>query len=224
MNIFRKIRNKQKKEIDVNVQIKTTYGEMAFDMPQDKVLSLISLAITYAKGDETRAPDTLPREVQAEVKSEEQQKNEKEPPAPPVEKPAPKSRLESIFGKRSEWNLPADMTEDRTAQNIDSRDGDAQEGYRGFLYIECEKCGKTKGFCVKHSITHHQCECGHKTELRNLLPAHVRCECDKRFTYHTNVQSNVFTIDCLSCGSPVDMELGAKAKAFVTIGRTGGKA
>ena len=205
----------------MNVQIRTAYGEMSFDMSQDKALSLISLAINYAKASESQVTPVPPQIGYAEAKGEEPPKAEEEIPAPPAEKPAPKIRLEALFGKRTGWNTPAIAPEEAPTRDTESGAENEPKSYKGFLYVECEKCGKTKGFCVKHPITSRRCECGHTTELRYLLPAHVRCECESRFTYHTNMRSNVFTIDCLHCGAPVDMELGAKAKAFVTIGRDG---
>lgn len=202
----------------MNVQIKTAFGEMAFDMPQDKALSLISLAITYA-GDV--GADVEPTASQTE-RAEEPPKA-KEAPTAPKPKEKPKSRLEALFGNRSEWNIPEEekpQEPDDVNEPKEEPQEKPQEEYKGFLYIECEECGKTKAFCVKQPIAYHRCKCGHDTHLHDLIPVHVRCECNAKFTYMTNVRSNTFTMDCLACGSPVDMELGAKEKAYVTMAKS----
>lgn len=133
--------------------------------------------------------------------------------APAVEsKAAPRSRAESMFGARSGWNMPA-------AGQGNAERPDGQEAYKGFLFIRCEECGEVKGFNSKHPATYFQCNCGHRTALRGLRMAHVRCnKCGGEFNYRTNLQTD-FTIDCLTCGSPVDMERGAKGTAFVPVGQ-----
>lgn len=199
----------------MKLQIKSEHAVMEFEMTHANALSLIGMAIKYARGE---SPDTepaaLPQEVTAaEVKEEQPAKTEEQLAAPPAEKPAPHSRLESLFGDRSKWNMPAADSK----KKVNSRIREGQEEYKGFMYIECEACGKVKGFCTKNYIRYHRCECGHENEL-NCRPAHVKCKCGETFTYNTNIQRDEFTIDCLTCGAPVDMTLGAKGTAFVTVG------
>lgn len=163
----------------MNVQIKTAFGEMSFDMTKENALKLIDQAISYANGNTNSEPAPVDRPVAygsnmvAPVKAE--------------EKPEPRSRIDNVEA-------------------------------RGFLFVKCEACGKVKGFLSRHTLTYYQCECGHKTELHGLRFAHVDCKCGKKYTYITNLQDD-FTIDCLNCGSPVDMEMGAKGTAFVTVGQ-----
>lgn len=210
----------------MNVKIKTVFGEMSFSMAEDKALSLLGLAISYSHEDgdvvnTERRNDALPAlsyAAEAVAKVAEADAGEKQKP---MTKTAAKSRLEKLFGSKSEWSMPA--AQPAPAQDADDRDEEEEESYKGFLYVECEECKKVKGFCVKQPITYHKCECGHETPLRNLIPAHVKCVCESRFTYNTNLQVSAFTIECLHCGAPVDMELGAKAKAFVTVGWEGWK-
>ena len=194
----------------MNLQIKTEHAVMEFEMTHANALSLISMAIKYARGETPDAePAALPQEdTVAEAKTEEQLT------APPAEKPAPRSRVEKLFGDRSQWNMPAADPEKKA--NSHTREG--QEGYKGFLYIECEACGEVKGFCTKYHITHHKCKCGHDNELTDLRAAHVKCKCGASFTYNTNIPRDDFTIDCLTCGAPVDMTLGKQKTAFVTVG------
>lgn len=213
----------------MNVKIKTVFGEMSFNMEEDKALTLLGLAISYSQdggnvGTDQRndalpalsyAVDAAARLASASVVGK--------PTQPPASKTDAKSRLEKLFGAKSEWKMSPSAEPAPTPDVKSDNEAEEREGYKGFLYVECEKCKRIKGFCVKTPITQHVCICGHATELRDLIPAHVKCECDSRFTYQTNLQTSTFTIECLHCGSPVDMELGAKAKAFVTIGRTGSR-
>lgn len=225
----------------MNVQIRTAYGEMSFDMSQDKVMSLLSMAITYAKSEEpteppavfpfpavldgepeppTTAAENMPTPAMVAAATlvpmmgdaAAREKHHAEDPLPedrPKECP-PKSRLEKMFGDRTGWNMPA-QDKERDA------DGGASETYRGFLYIECEDCGKVKGYCAKQDMHFHRCECGHDTYLKDLRPVHVACrKCGAHYRYKTNKQGQTFTIDCLRCGAPVDMELGKRGTAYVT--------
>ena len=200
----------------MNVQIRTAYGEMSFDMTQDKALSLIGLAISYANGGAAYNEPPAPlRHTQDEGEPEPPEAEEK-PTAKPAEKPAPRSRLETMFGARAEWNMPAaDPKQDTDDTTDDER---MWEGRRGFLHIECEACGKVKTYCAKTPQKYHRCECGHANDLHDVRAAHVKCnKCGSVFTYNTNIRRDNFTIDCFHCGSPVDMKLGAKGTAFVTV-------
>lgn len=210
----------------MNVKIRTVFGELSFNMTQDDALALISTAAKYANGYEgtdgtDQRNDALPAlayaaDAIAKMAIPQTHLNtEKETNAPPSDKPAPKSRLESLFGEKADWKLPT--TPEAPKEEAESGTEAEPQTYKGFMYVECEKCGVLKGFCVKQPITYHKCECGHKTELRDLRPAFVQCECSKRFKYRTNIQSESFTINCLNCGSPVDMELGSKSNAFVSV-------
>lgn len=134
-------------------------------------------------------------------------------PAPaPKQKEPMKSRVETMFGDRATWNKPAEE------QKPEPPKCNYSEGYRGFLYIRCDKCGEVKGFCTKSPILQSRCDqCGHNTDLRDLLPMFVKCECGAEFKYKTNMIANAFTYNCLRCGSPIDMELNGKGTAFVTM-------
>lgn len=214
----------------MNVKIKTVYGELSFNMSQANALAIIASAHDFARGYvgdcEDRPHDGIDAvayamDAAAIAKAARPVVDNMLKPAmrlddaPAVKKNA--SRLESLFGNRDAWSMPAKETAPEPEPKADEEQEGEPESYKGFLYIECEECHAIKGFHVKYPLTYHKCECGHETELRNLRPAHVKCECGYRFTYNTNLQCEEFTIDCLHCGSPVDMELGAKATAFVTV-------
>lgn len=211
----------------MNVKIKTVFGELSFNMTQDNALALISAATKYAEQCTAEADKKRDDMIDALCYGKslpplhlggEAVNTEKAPNAPPADSPAPKSRVEKLFGAKADWKLPTDNAA-APAPEKDTESGAEPEPdkYQGFLYIECEKCGTLKGFCIKHPIDTYKCECGHVTILHNLLPAHVKCECNRRFKYYTNIQSDAFTIECLNCGSPADMELGGKGTAFVSV-------
>ena len=91
------------------------------------------------------------------------------------------------------------------------------QGYKGFLYIKCPTCGEVKGFCSKRSLTHHQCECGDRVELHDLVPICVRCECGKSYRYLTNMEEPAFDINCMTCGSPMAVQWNDKKKQYETM-------
>lgn len=94
--------------------------------------------------------------------------------------------------------------------------------YKGFLFIKCEHCGETRGFNAKVPIDEYKCsECGGKTKLIGLRPAHLDCECGKHWKYQTNETADVLTINCINCGRPVDMMLNSRRTAYVSIGGGG---
>lgn len=93
----------------------------------------------------------------------------------------------------------------------------APKAYTGYLYVKCESCGKTKGFCVKTPIKRHSCECGHATALENLKPMTAKCKCGAYFKYLTNLTDTVVSIDCHKCGAPVDLEYHEKNNEYTTI-------
>lgn len=199
----------------MKVKITTDFGEMAFDMPQNAALDLINRAMCAASKSEaetTWAPTLQPLTNAAPVPIPGEHIITKHEPAP-AEKAAPRSRAESMFGSREGWNMPAAGNDEGNAKRRDE-----METYKGFLFIRCEDCGETKGFYAKYPLTYHQCGCGHRTELHDLRPAYVACKCGETFKYMTNLEYD-FTIPCKACGSPVDMEMGAKGTAFVTVGQ-----
>lgn len=97
--------------------------------------------------------------------------------------------------------------------------GSGDGKYKGFLFIRCEHCGETRGFNAKVPIDEYKCsECGGKTKLIGLRPAHLDCDCGKHWKYQTNETADVLTINCINCGQPVDMMLNARRTAYTSIG------
>ena len=90
------------------------------------------------------------------------------------------------------------------------------QGYKGFLHIRCESCGKERTFCAKEPLESHLCSCGHETPLNNLYDAWVHCECGRRSRYKTNSDEYIFNINCL-CGSPVPVKWNKVKRNYETI-------
>ena len=86
------------------------------------------------------------------------------------------------------------------------------------MHIECEACGKDKSFYTKNRLKVYKCECGHSTELGEMLPAFMNCKCGVcNVRYRTNKRTKYITPSCFICGAPVDMELNEKKAVYVTI-------
>lgn len=81
------------------------------------------------------------------------------------------------------------------------------EGYKGFLHLQCEYCGTAHTFCAKHPMQVYKCSaCGELTALRDLVRMEQVCECGNRSRYRTNAREDMFDVDCVCCGTPVAME------------------
>lgn len=91
--------------------------------------------------------------------------------------------------------------------------------FKGFLYIKCPKCGKTRGFMSKNPTDHYHCDsCGARSEFDGpLVPLWVNCECGKSFRYFTNMDEPAFDINCLECGTPVAVTWNGKKRMYVTM-------
>ena len=91
------------------------------------------------------------------------------------------------------------------------------DGYSGFLMIECASCGEVKGFCSKKKIKYNRCRCGAYTELKDLRRMFVRCKnCGRESRYYTNIQQNFYIAQCLDCGAPVEVRLNDRGTTYVS--------
>lgn len=194
----------------VQVTMKTPFGEMNFDMPPEKASDLMQRAMQYAAGQEPQEPAPMPPHVA------------QEPPKAPGPKPKPQSRVERMFGNFRATGGGTEMVKVPEDGRINvvpetARRPQGAEGYKGFLLVKCEECGKLRGFCAKSPATSSRCECGHRTELHGLKPAFLKCKCGSQFKYKTNATEEVFDFPCLQCGNPVDLQLNKRKNAYVTI-------
>ena len=92
----------------------------------------------------------------------------------------------------------------------------SRETYSGFLYVKCPDCGYSRGFFTKIRTDEYRCGCGAVTELRDLVPLYVNCECGRNIRYMTNMTEDAFDIDCL-CGAPVAVQWNEKKRQYETI-------
>lgn len=90
--------------------------------------------------------------------------------------------------------------------------------YRGYMYMECEDCGRRTGFVMRIPTDHHRCECRHRTVLKDVVMMYVNCpKCGLRRSYRTNIKAKAITHDCPVCHAPVDIEWSEIMGAYVTI-------
>lgn len=181
----------------MEITMKTPFGELNFNMPEKQALEFIQSAFRYSV---TKEPEEISQEAPHVA--------QEQPKAPrPINKP--QSRVERIFG-----DFRAAKQEEKEPEKAQEHE---PEEYKGFLLIKCEHCGKIKGFCAKTPISEFVCDCGGKTELYGLKPAHLHCKCGSNWKYKTNITDETFYYNCLNCGSPVDLELNSRRNTYVTI-------
>ena len=157
-------------------------------------------------------------------------------PEPPSEPEQMLSRVERLFGRRESWpNVTAAATpsQDKPKAEAEETEGAGPEAsfsrraVKGFLIVECESCGQTREFCSRAEITSNRCHsCGHVTTLDKtyMRPAYAKCKCGREFKYQTNATGDTITINCIACGSPIDMQLNGRGTAYVTLRDAGGGA
>ena len=93
-----------------------------------------------------------------------------------------------------------------------------EDGFSGFLKIECGKCGKRHSFCAKEKTTDFYCkQCGYTTHFTKLRHMFIDCpSCERHSRYFTNFTEEDVTENCFFCKEPVDLFLLRKKGAYVT--------
>lgn len=179
-------------------------GEMQFDMSAASFMQIIGAAAMYTKNhvenseNASAAYDEALKGVKGYVAKQQVVKLEK-----------PVSKVERMFG---------DVHSRIPIESVSTPLKKSEEMYKGFLLIECEACGKLRGFYSKNPTSAYYCACGYDTPLKELRPAHLHCKCGSSFKYMTNVRKSSFSYSCLDCGAPIDLELNKSGTAFVTVG------
>ena len=142
--------------------------------------------------------------------------------------------MERLFGRRENWpNVTAADTPPQDKPKAETEDAEdtgpeasfSRRAVKGFLIVECENCGQTREFCSRAEITSNRCHsCGHVTTLDKtyMRPAYAKCKCGREFKYQTNATGDTITINCIACGSPIDMQLNGRGTAYVTLRDAGG--
>lgn len=155
-------------------------------------------------------------------------------PEPPSEPEQLLSRVERLFGRRESWpNATAAATPSQDKPKAEAEETEdtgpeasfSRRAVKGFLIVECESCGQTREFCSRAEITSNRCHsCGHVTTLDKtyMRPAYAKCKCGREFKYQTNATGDTITINCIACGSPIDMQLNGRGTAYVTLRDAGG--
>lgn len=155
-------------------------------------------------------------------------------PEPPSEPEQLLSRVERLFGRRESWpNATAAATPSQDKPKAEAEETEdtgpeasfSRRAVKGFLIVECENCGQTREFCSRAEITSSRCHsCGHVTTLDKayMRPAYAKCKCGREFKYQTNATGDTITINCIACGSPIDMQLNGRGTAYVTLRDAGG--
>lgn len=155
-------------------------------------------------------------------------------PEPPSEPEQLLSRVERLFGRRESWpNSTAAATPSQDKPKAEAEETEdtgpeasfSRRAVKGFLIVECESCGQTREFCSRAEITSNRCHsCGHVTTLDKtyMRPAYAKCKCGREFKYQTNATGDTITINCIACGSPIDMQLNGRGTAYVTLRDAGG--
>ena len=150
-------------------------------------------------------------------------------PEPPSEPEQLLSRVERLFGRRESWpNATAAATPSQDTPKAEAEETEdtgpeasfSRRAVKGFLIVECESCGQTREFCSRAEITSNRCHsCGHVTTLDKtyMRPAYAKCKCGREFKYQTNATGDTITINCIACGSPIDMQLNGRGTAYVTL-------
>lgn len=184
----------------MKLKLESTVARLAVDLSEEKVAEILGLALSYATGAEpipqpvVPLPD-VPKTTTTEVVS-------------PVTISAP-----HLAKVKKDLEPKVDEVE-----TVVKKPTAVVAGYKGFLYIQCESCGHTKGFMPKTPITRFTCDCGHTTQLHDMVPLKTSCKCGKNFNYLTNMKDTMFTMECLNCQSPIDMEFNEKRKEYRAFG------
>lgn len=95
-----------------------------------------------------------------------------------------------------------------------------ETGYKGFMHIKCENCGKEMSYNKNRKRQTHFCpRCGKLTDLKKEKMKRVcmECECGCTSHYWTNMEERFIEIECINCGRPVTMEYNRKKDRYTTI-------
>ena len=185
----------------MNVKISSELsGELQFEMSAENFIQLLGAATRYAADSESSETVTTiyanGEPCQQEVTRE------------PMTTPETHGRIRTLFGDYKS-RIPISTVLPKVKKQ--------EESYKGFLLIQCEDCGKIRGFCAKTPQTEYFCDCGNTTKLENLLPAFLKCKsCDGTFRYMTNVRDRKFAFHCLNCGRKISLALNDREDTFVS--------
>lgn len=99
--------------------------------------------------------------------------------------------------------LPAAAPSEETPAEAAAEQKEPEQGYRGFLLLECGQCGKMRGFNARVPIAEQTCRsCGYVTVLKDMARADLYCPtCKKMWRYKTNTTNPEISWPCVTCGT-----------------------
>ena len=210
------MKRKNKDGLVMNLKIISDFGENNFVMTVESAINVINDAMKY---DEREHEKEVAKENFEKLHNISEDNENARRDLSWADKPivlrAGNTRNESLFGENWKDSIPKKTTEEKQLDFARS-----EEGYRGFLYIKCPKCGKTKGFCAKNNTKDHYCSCGERIGLKELKPMYASCECGKDFRYFTNMDKETFDLKCINCGRDINISLNSRSTAYVTKKKT----
>ena len=90
---------------------------------------------------------------------------------------------------------------------------DFGKGVKGFVYLECPSCGDQFSIFLrepKNDVICRNCKGHIPLRLKETARARVRCgKCGNELNYRTTYQGDFFTVECRTCGAPVDLFMTA---------------
>lgn len=92
-------------------------------------------------------------------------------------------------------------------------------GYRGYMHLVCDKCGRVQSFFPSGEIEERECSCGNVITLYHLKKINYACKkCGRDYTYWTNRTEPDFRINCKDCKESnevsYDVDLGSYVNKF----------
>lgn len=92
-----------------------------------------------------------------------------------------------------------------------------ETGYRGFLILTCEACGKSYTVNAREPVTETTCKaCGHVTALEEMAAVEMCCpDCGKTWRYKTNSEQADVSARCVSCGAVMVSEWDRKLRRYM---------
>ena len=151
----------------MELKIETQFGVATVNVPREKALEIIKCAFELAaEPKEAVIPlKRMERILGGIVIQTDEEKIVEDEDMTQSEK---HTRNDSLFGEN--WK-----------NNIENSDPEQKEGYKGFLYVKCQFCGKTKDFCAKMTDDRFTCKC---------------INCSSRVKIRMNTRGTAYVTDC----------------------------
>lgn len=91
--------------------------------------------------------------------------------------------------------------------------------YKGFIHWKCKKCGAIRGFCLKKESKGVHCmSCGDDSLFEEPLKLmYAKCECGQSYKYMTNMDEEMFDMNCMNCGAPIPIKWNGHDMCYQTI-------